>query len=87
MTLIGGERRKNQEKYITFLAVLGEFYISTANIGSLEKEFVKELRLAWLYGPGDIIRKGNAFFYGLDSFEPVWRCISGPGDASGMTRR
>ena len=29
---------------------------------------------------------GAYYTYGLDSFEPFSRCISGPGTASGMTR-
>ena len=65
------ERRKNkEERYTTFLATSNGFYTSTENTSLLKNEFIKELRLAWLYCPDDVIKKGNAFIQTVQTGRP-----------------
>lgn len=53
-------RLKKEERYKAFLDTIHGFYVSSQD-QEAKNRFLREMRLAWLYCPDDIIRSGHAF--------------------------
>ena len=51
---------RKEDRYRGFLESIQGFYVTSQNEEQKEK-FLRELRLAWLYCPDDVIKAGNAF--------------------------
>jgi hypothetical protein len=63
----GSEREEaaylsREERYAKMVATIHGFYEETPSV-TLREEFIKQLELAWLYCPDDVIRKGYAFLH------------------------
>ncbi len=51
---------RKEDRYLGFLEAVHGFYV-TSNDKERKEQFIRELRLAWLYCPDDVITAGNAF--------------------------
>jgi len=56
---------RKEERYRNLLNALGGFYSKSENKQELRKKFLKELELAWLYCPDEIIDSINSFLEDL----------------------
>ena len=58
------ERKGKEERYRNLLDSVYGFYVSTddeAEARKAKEEYIRQLRLGWLYCPDAVIRKANAF--------------------------
>nr|QIJ55927.1 hypothetical protein mgb_00014 [uncultured bacterium] len=54
------KHKRKEDRYRGFIESIQGFYVLSQDKGEKEK-FIKELRLAWLYCPDEVIQAGNAF--------------------------
>lgn len=57
------KHKRKEDRYKGFLESVSGFYVSShdSHDAGQKEKFIKELRLAWLYCPDEVIRAGNAF--------------------------
>lgn len=54
------EYKRKEERYMVLLNSLEGFYVESCNVEKIG-DFLRQLRLCWLYCPDDVIRKANSF--------------------------